>query len=61
MKVVLIRVIIEKIIINVVLKSEMGQYFCDNIFLQTAQLLWDGGSIRFNFTWIYLWKCQRVS
>jgi len=46
MEVILIRVIIGKKIINIVLKSEMGQVFLDNIFLQMAHLLWDGGSMR---------------
>jgi len=27
-----------------VLKSEMDQFFWDNIFLQMTQLLWDRGS-----------------
>jgi len=40
-KVVLIRVIIGKIIINSVLKSEIGQLFWENIFLQKNHLLWD--------------------
>jgi len=31
-KVVLIRVIIDKKIINIVLKTEIGQFFWDNIF-----------------------------
>jgi len=33
MKVILIRVIIEKIIINIVLKSDISPFFWDNIFL----------------------------
>jgi len=41
-KVVLICVMIEKKVINIVLKSEMGQFFLDNIFLQMTWLLWDG-------------------
>jgi len=34
MKVVLIRVILEKIMINVVLKSKMNQYFCNLTILK---------------------------
>jgi len=44
-KIVLIRVIIRKKVINVVLKTEIGQDSLDNIFLQMTQLLQDGGSI----------------
>jgi hypothetical protein len=33
-----------KKIIIIVLKSEMSQFFWDNIFLQMAQLRYDGGS-----------------
>jgi len=44
MKVVLIRVIKEKKVINIVFKSEMAQIFWDTFFLQMVQLLWDGGS-----------------
>jgi len=47
MKVILIRVIIEKKIINFVLKSEMSQFFWDNIFMQMTNLLWDRGSTTF--------------
>jgi len=44
MKVVLIRVIKEKKVINIVLKSEMAQLFWDTFLLKMTQLLWDGGS-----------------
>jgi len=46
MKVVLIRIIIRKKLINIALKSEMGQLLWDNIILQKGHLLWDRGSIK---------------
>jgi len=46
MKLVLIRVIIRrKKIIIIVMKSEMSQFFWDNICLQMIRLLWDGRNI----------------
>jgi hypothetical protein len=35
---------LKKKVINIVLKSEMDQFFWDNIFLQMAKLLCEGGS-----------------
>jgi len=40
-KLVLIRVIIGKKVINIVLKGEIGQFFWNNIFLQMTHLLLD--------------------
>jgi len=44
MKVILIKVIKEKKVINIVLKSEMTQLFWDTFLLKMTPLLWDGGS-----------------
>jgi len=49
MKVVLIRVIKEKKVINIVFKSEITQLFCDIFLLIMTRLLCNEGSINMEF------------
>jgi len=55
-KIVLIRVIIKNIYFNMVLKSEIGQYFRIIYFLQMTHLLWDGWSILLHIIYYIVYK-----